>query len=557
MSNATETTSMSGGEAIIAAANANGTETIFGIPGAQIYPMFDGIYNSSIKLIVPRHEQSAAYMAMGYAKSTGKTGVFSVVPGPGILNTTAALCTAMGNCSSVVGLTGQVPSSFMGQGRGHLHELTDQAGTLKSIIKEAVSIQQQDNIFAKVNQAFATSRSGRPGPVTVEMCWDVMAKQQAITTIAPTAEAAMPAINPATIQAAVKLISTAKKPMIMCGAGAQDAAAEVQALAELLQAPVTGFRSGRGVVAEDHPLGVPPVAARELWDDVDLLIGIGSRLEMPYMRWGNYMEYQQTPTTGPALIRIDIDPAQMDIFTPDVGIVADSAAACRLLIDQLATRVSPDKHRVDEIATAKFVAWQAIQKVQPQLSYLTVIRDLLPRDGFYVPELSQMGFATWIGGLPVLAPRTFIEGGFQGTLGYGFPTALGVKVANPDKVVVSVCGDGGFMFGVQELITAAEYNIGLITLVFNNHAYGNVRRDQDIHYHSRYSGSELLTPDFVKLAESCHVNAYRVSSPEELKPVLEKCINNNAPALIEVVCKRGSETSPWEFIHMQQRLSQR
>lgn len=556
MSNATDTTRMSGGEAIIAAAAANGTETIFGIPGAQIYPLFDGIYNSSIDLIVPRHEQSAAYMAMGYAKSTGKTGVFSVVPGPGILNTTAALCTAMGNCSSIVGLTGQVPSSFMGQGRGHLHELSDQAGTLKTIIKDAVTIHQQDNVSDKVNQAFATSRSGRPGPVTVEMCWDVMAEQQDASITVPNTTPSAPTINLDAIQEAVKLISAAKKPMIMCGAGAQHASVEVQALAELLNAPVTGFRSGRGIVAEDHPLGVPPVAARELWDDTDLLIGIGSRLEMPYMRWGNYMEYQQAPTSGPKLIRIDIDPAQMEIFAPDLGIIADSAAACRLLIEQLETQVSPDKNRLDEIATAKVVAWQAIQKVQPQMSYLSVIRDVLPRDGFYVPELSQMGFTTWIGGLPVLAPRTFIEGGFQGTLGYGFPTALGVKVANPDKAVVSVCGDGGFMFGVQELITAAEHNIGLVTLVFNNNAYGNVRRDQDMHYNSRYSGSELLTPDFIKLAESCHVNTYRVTSPAELKPVLEKCINNNAPALIEVVCERGEESSPWEFIHMQQRLSQ-
>ncbi|MBU2964737.1 thiamine pyrophosphate-binding protein [Amphritea sp. 2_MG-2023] len=556
MSNATDTTRMSGGEAIIAAAAANGTETIFGIPGAQIYPLFDGIYNSSIDLVVPRHEQSAAYMAMGYAKSTGKTGVFSVVPGPGILNTTAALCTAMANCSSIVGLTGQVPSSFMGQGRGHLHELSDQAGTLKTIIKDAVTIHQQDSVSDKVNQAFTTSRSGRPGPVTVEMCWDVMAEQQDASITVPNTTPSAPTINLDAIQEAVKLISAAKKPMIMCGAGAQYASVEVQALAELLNAPVTGFRSGRGIVAEDHPLGVPPVAARELWDDTDLLIGIGSRLEMPYMRWGNYMEYQQAPTSGPKLIRIDIDPAQMEIFAPDLGIIADSAAACRLLIEQLETQVSPDKNRLDEIATAKVVAWQAIQKVQPQMSYLSVIRDVLPRDGFYVPELSQMGFTTWIGGLPVLAPRTFIEGGFQGTLGYGFPTALGVKVANPDKAVVSVCGDGGFMFGVQELITAAEHNIGLVTLVFNNNAYGNVRRDQDMHYNSRYSGSELLTPDFIKLAESCHVNAYRVTSPAELKPVLEKCINNNAPALIEVVCERGEESSPWEFIHMQQRLSQ-
>lgn len=551
------TTGMTGGEAVIQAVKANGTDTIFGIPGAQIYPMFDGIYKSSIDLVVPRHEQSAAYMAMGYAKSTGKTGVFSVVPGPGILNTTAALCTAMGNCSSIVGLTGQVPTSFIGKGRGHLHELSDQAGTLRSIIKDAVCIGDAQQVSQQVNQAFQTARSGRPGPVSIEMCWDTMAAEHEVAFESPATELISPEINQDEISAAVELLAKAKNPMIMCGSGAQHASEEVLALAELFNAPVTAFRSGRGVVAEDHPLGVSSVAARELWDDVDVLIGIGSRLEMPYMRWGNYMEYQQAPDKGPKLIRIDVDAEQMSIFKPDVGIVADSAQACRLLVDQLSSRVNPNQQRVDEIASAKFVAWEAIQVVQPQLSYLQVIREVLPRDGFYVPELSQMGFATWIGGLPVLNPRTFIEGGFQGTLGYGFPTALGVKVANPHKAVVSVCGDGGFMFGVQELITAAEHKIGLVTIVFNNNAYGNVRRDQDLGYGGRYSGSELQTPDFLKLADSFHVKGFRVSSPAELKPVLEKCIDDNQPALIEVMCERGSESSPWEFIHMTKRLSQK
>ena len=547
--------SMSGGDAIIESTVANGVDTIFGIPGAQIYPLFDGIYKSHIKLITPRHEQSAGYMAMGYAKSTGKTGVFSVVPGPGILNTTAALCTAMGNCSPLVALTGQVPTSFMGKGRGHLHELSDQAGTLRTIIKEAITITDSQSTSQLVNEAFRLAQSGRPGPVSVEMCWDTMAQISDYSIEEPkTQEEKEPSINLDEINAAVKLLVNAKKPMIMCGSGALHASEEVLALAQLFNAPVSAFRSGRGVVPEDHPLGVLPVAARELWDEVDVLIGIGTRLEMPYMRWGNYMSYESAPSSGPKLIRIDIDPKQMEIFQPDVGIVADSAKACRLLFDALSNKVTPDVRRLDDIACAKHTAWQAIQKIQPQLSYLNVIRELLPRDGFYIPELSQMGFATWAGGLPVLKARTYVDAGFQGTLGYGFPTALGVKVANPDKVVLSVCGDGGFMFSVQELITAAEHNIGLITLVFNNQGYGNVMRDQKMGYGGRFSGSELTTPDFVKLAESCHVKAHRVFTPQQLKPVLEMCINNNQPALIEVVCERCSETSPWEFINMTSSL---
>lgn len=546
---------MTAGEAMIESAVANGVDTVFGIPGAQIYPLFDGIYKQDLNLVVPRHEQSAAYMAMGYAKSTGKTGTFAVVPGPGILNTTAALCTAMGNCSPVVGLTGQVPSPFLGQGRGHLHELKDQAGTLKSIIKDAFSIHRAEDTAAVMNQAYQTVRSGRPGPVTVEMCWDTMATESefASPALAPITEA-LPELNLDALKSAAEMIAKARKPMLMCGAGALHASEEVTALAELLNAPVTAFRSGRGVVAEDHPLGLSAVAARQLWDDCDLLIGIGSRLEMPYLRWGNYMAYERKPSSGPQLIRIDIDPEQMEIFAPDLGIVGDSAQVCRGLHDLLVDKVSPNRDRQDEIAQAKAVAWDALQTVQPQMAYLDVIRQVLPRDGFYVPELSQMGFTTWVGGMPVLQPRTYVEGGFQGTLGYGFPTALGVKVANPDKAVVSVSGDGGFMFGVQELMTAAEFNIGLVSIVVNNQSYGNVRRDQQMGFGSRFSGSELKTPDFVQLAESFGVRGYRVDSPQALKPVLEKCIELNQPCLIEIQSERGLEGSPWPFIHPQGKL---
>ncbi len=168
---------MTGGKAIIEAARANGMTTLFGVPGAQIYPLFDALHGTDVQVIVPRHEQAAAYMAMGYAKSTGRTGVFAVVPGPGVLNAAAALCTAMGNCAPVVCLTGQVPSSFVGRGRGHLHELADQCGTLRTLIKDAFRIESSTTASRLVNKAFRDAAGGRPGPIAVEMCWDTMAAE--------------------------------------------------------------------------------------------------------------------------------------------------------------------------------------------------------------------------------------------------------------------------------------------------------------------------------------------------------------------------------------------
>jgi acetolactate synthase-1/2/3 large subunit len=287
-----------------------------------------------------------------------------------------------------------------------------------------------------------------------------------------------------------------------------------------------------------------------------VLIGIGSRLEMPYIRWGDAMRYERKPSLGPKLIRIDIDAAEMRRFEPDVAIVADAADACRKLVDALSTRASPNPARLEEIAAAKRVAAAAFERIQPQTAYLQALRAVLPRDGIVVPELSQVGFTTYTGALPILGPRTYLSEGFQGTLGFGFPTALGAKVAHPDKAVVSITGDGGFMFGLQELATAAQYDIALVTIVFNNHSYANVLRDQQTQFGGRTIGSRLENPDFVKLAESFGVAARRVTSPDGLRSALETELEAARPALIEVALEPGSETSPWPFIHMRKRPSE-
>jgi acetolactate synthase-1/2/3 large subunit len=434
-----------------------------------------------------------------------------------------------------------------------LHELPDQAGTLATFIKKAVRIDDPSRTFAIVNDAFRTAAGGRPGPVSVEMCWDTMARDAEIRATPAAAAPSEPAPDPAAVAAAARRIEQAQRPMIMCGAGAQHASSEVLALAELIGAPVTAFRSGRGVVPEDHALGVNPVAARELWDDVDLLIGIGSRLEMPYYRWGNPMRYEARPSSGPALIRIDVDPAEMERFIPDIAIVGDARVACRALVDALAPK--RDGRYATRIAAAKALAARLVERIQPQTAYLRVIRDVLPRDGFLVPELSQVGFATYTGAFPVLAPRTYVTEGHQGTLGFGFPTALGVKVAHPDRSVVSITGDGGFMFAAQELGTAAQYRIGVVTLVFNNGAYANVLRDQETQFGGRIVGAKLVNPDFMKLAASFGVAGSRVSSPEALRPVLEDALGTDRPTLIEVALTER-EASPWPLIHMHRKPSE-
>jgi acetolactate synthase-1/2/3 large subunit len=546
---------MTGGAAIVEALIANGVDTVFGLPGAQMYPLFDALQQRSdkVRTVGARHEQACGYMAFGYARSTGKPGVFSVVPGPGVLNTTAALCTAWGCNAPVLCVTGQVPSAFLGRGRGHLHELPDQLGTLRSLTKWAARIERPADAPGIIKEAFRQMLTGRPGPVAVEMAWDVMASAGHVVPLPGAGLPAPQPVSPTEVEAAAKILHSAKRPMIMTGSGAQAASAAIRALAEYLDAPVAAYRGGRGVMPEDHALGISSYVAHELWSETDAAIGIGTRLEMPTMRWTGMMTMIDRPSAPPHIIRIDIDPVEMRRLVPHAGIVADADVGTKALLAAL-KKLGPkkpaaiSKHIRGHIAQTKVAARAKIGQVQPQMAYLDVVREVLPRDGLFVGELSQMGFTSYFG-FPVYEPRTYISEGFQGTLGFGFPTALGVKVAHPDKAVVSVNGDGGFMFGMQELATAKQEGIGLVTLVFNNNAFGNVMRDQKERFGNRVIGAALENPDFMMLAKAFGIEGHRVASPEALKPVLAKAIGTKAPVLIEIVVPQGSEVSPWEFIH--------
>lgn len=536
------------GQAIVDALVANGVDTLFGLPGAQIYALFDALHEAKdkIRTIGARHEQGLGYMAFGYARSTGRLGVYAAVPGPGVLNTTAAMCTALGACAPTLCLTAEIPSAFMGKGRHHLHELPDQLGILKRLTKWAAHINAPAEAPALVNQAIGEACSGRQGPAALSICWDRLGQSAEIGAIAPAKIPAPPAPDPRQVDEAVRRIKAARRPMIFVGSGAQHASAEVRDLAELLGAPVVGFRGGRGIVGEDHPLGLSMAAAWQLWPETDLMLGIGSRMELPFMRWGSMMEYRRR-SADRVLVRIDIDPAEMDRLDTHAPMVADAAAGAQALAGALRKAGYCAQADSGAIADAKRKTERLIREIQPQMDYVDAIRDVLPRDGFFVEEISQVGFTASFG-FPVYHPRTYVSCGHQGTLGFGFPTALGVKLANPDKQVVSVTGDGGFMFAVQELATAVQYGIAVVTVIFDNGCFGNVRRDQQTLYDNHLIGSDLVNPDFVALAESFGVKAFRVTSPAAMRPALEQAFALGAPAVIHCMVPRGSEISPWRFL---------
>ncbi|MFK8018165.1 MAG: thiamine pyrophosphate-dependent enzyme [Pseudomonadales bacterium] len=533
---------MTTGEVITQSLVANGVDTVFGIPGAHMYDFNDALAQASksIRFIHTRHEQGAGYMAYGYAKSTGKVGAYTVVPGPGLLNSGAALCTAYGANAPVLCITGNIMSHLIGQGRGQLHELPDHLGTLKGLTKWAERINHPTEAAGIVSEAFRQMRSGRQRPVGIEAPWDVFGMAAEVDAPKASPKDEPPRPDPKAVEAAAELIRSAKNPLIMVGSGAIGAEAEVAKLAHLLQAPVTAHRSGKGVLPDDDTLAMLPPAAWNYWQGCDLLIGIGSRLELQYFRW-------RWMPDGLKVLRIDIDPTEMVRLKPDCGLVTDSAEGIAALIDALESE-PVRRSREAEVAKLKADAAEAFTTVQPQQSYLAVIRELLPRDGFFVEEVSQVGFSARMC-FPVYDSRQYVTCGYQDNLGFGFNTALGVKVANPDKAVVSVSGDGGFLFGVQELATARQFGIAVVAIVFNNSSYGNVRRDQQDVYDNRLLGADLDNPDFVQLAQSFGVAGFKANTVDELRTVLGKALDMNEPVVIEVSVPRGSDTSPWSFIH--------
>lgn len=534
---------MTTGQAIVDGLIRHGVKHIFGIPGAHTYSLIDALHErrADLTYIGTRHEQGAAYMAYGYAKSTGRPAVYTCVPGPGVLNSSAALCTAYGAGAPVLCVTGEIWSQEIGRGHGILHELPDQLATLRGLTKWSDRISHPSAAPRLVARAFEEMTSGRPRPVALETPWDTLGQRAPVDTSIVARPPPPPAPDLDAIAKAADLIANARRPFIMLGSGALDAGLEIGELARLLQAPVTAHRSGRGIVGEDSPYGFGFAAAHTLWQETDVLIAVGTRMELQFIRWKRLPQ-------GLKIVRIDIDPEEIPRRAVDVGIVADARAGVRALLDALATRVAKRPSREQEFTDHKARSRREIEVVQPQLAYLDVIRRVLPRDGFFVEEISQMGFTARFG-FPVYLPRTYVTGGYQDNLGFGYMTALGVKVANPSKPVVSINGDGGFLFGVQELATAAQYGIGCVAIVFNNRSFGNVLRDQKVTFGGRYLGERLQNPDFMKLADSFGVAGYRATTPAELAPVLERALAADKPALIEVPSEPGAEASPWPFIH--------
>ena len=519
---------MTTGRAIVRSLVANGVDTVFGLPGVQLDAMFNALHDecNRIRVIHPRHEQAAAYMALGYAQASAKIGAYVVVPGPGILNTTAALATAYGTYAPVLAITGQLPSHAIGQGYGLLHEIPDQLAILRGLTKWAGRIEHPTQAAALMHTAFHQLRSGVPRPVAIESPMDVLGLEADIDGIEATPGAAPIAPDPGAIEDAAKLIAAAEHPVIVAGGGALHAGEALRDVAEKLQAPVIAHRMGRGILDDRHPLSVTQPAGAKLWKRADAVLAVGTRFKHYRTAWG---------AAGLATVRIDVDPTQMHrLGRPDIPLLADARLALEALAGALGRFVENRVSRSDEVNEIKASVHREMQaKAGAQIEFLDALRAALPEDGIFVDEMTQIGYVSQ-SAFPVHAPRTFISSGYQGTLGAGFPTALGAQVACPDRAVLSINGDGGFMFNAQELSTAVQQGLGVVAVVFEDGAYGNVKRMQEDLYGGRVIASELRNPDFVKLAESFGADGVRVETPDALRDAVAAAWGQRIPTVVSV-----------------------
>jgi acetolactate synthase I/II/III large subunit len=527
---------MTGGQAVIRTLARFGVDTVFGLPGIQLDPLFDALYEQrqSIRTYHTRHEQGAAYMALGYAQASGKVGVFAVVPGPGILNASAALATAAGSNVPVLGLTGQIPSHQIGRGLGIPHELRNQEAALRGVVPWVELARSPAAAPGLLGEAFGAMLGGRHQPAVFEMAPDVLARADDVILPEGLVPPPRPVPDPAAVRAALALLATARNPAIFVGSGAMDASDALCRFAQRLQAPVIMSRTGKGTISSRHPLAVGMLEGQALWPDVDVAVVVGTRFLAPALSWGRAGEVR--------IIRIDIDAEQAVLpAAADVTLVCHADTGLDALLSGLAQRPSVEA----SVAVVRADVDGKLKTLEQQYQLARIIREEMPEDGIIVTDVTQL--ATFVQyGMPVYQPRTLITPGFQGTLGYAYPTALGAKVAFPDKKVLSISGDGGFMFNVQELSTAVAHGIDVVAIVMNDGAFGNVKRIQQTTYGGRMIGVDLHNPDFVALAGSFGMRGMRAETPDQLRGALRTAFGSPGPALIEIPV--GELPSIWGLI---------
>jgi acetolactate synthase-1/2/3 large subunit len=554
-------TKMSGAQALLESLERQKVEVIFGILGGAILPVYDALCdNKKIRHILARHEQGAAHAAEGYARASGRPGVCMSTSGPGATNLVTGIANAYMDSSPIIALTGQIPSTGVNTsymiGRDAFQE-ADIIGITTPITKANYQPRTVAEIPVIVNTAFHIATTGRPGPVLIDLPKNIQAGIAEVEfTNKIDARGYKPIIEPdlAKISEAADLLAKAEKPIILAGGGViiSQASDELMQMSDLLMAPVATTFMGKGAFPEVHPLSVGSIgmhgnpAANRLMSEADVLLAVGTRFSD--RATANLDTFAQNAKK----IHIDIDAAEIDKnIEVDVPIVGDAKTSLKMLYAAVSKKLQKGEGKAwtKRVKEAKDQLSPLLKEMPKDLvpkALLTELRKLLPESTIVTTEVgqNQMWSALYF---KALKPRTFISSGGLGTMGFGFPAALGAKVACPDRPVVDIAGDGSFIMTEQELACSVTENIPVTVIVLNNSVLGMVAQWQRILYKRRYMAVNLgKTPDFVKLAEAYGAQGFRVTSIEEFQKAVKTALNSKVTTVIDVPI--GSEQDVVPFV---------
>ncbi|GAB4246232.1 MAG: acetolactate synthase large subunit [Thermoleophilia bacterium] len=547
---------MKAARALLEALKREGVEVLFGYPGGSVIPLYDALYDFDIDHILTRHEQGAAHAADGYARASGKVGVCIATSGPGATNLTTGIANAYLDSVPLVAITGQVRTNLIGT---DAFQEADVTGITLPIVKHSYLVQRAEDIPGIIHEAFYIASTGRPGPVVVDVPVDLTTEDIAydpekaqkidLPGYKPTVKG-----HPKQIRAAAKAIAEAERPVIFAGGGviAANAADELRELALYAHIPVTTSLTGIGAFPEDHELSLGMLGmhgtryANYAVTNCDLVFGVGVRFD------DRVTGKIETFAPGATIVHVDVDPAEISKnVAVDVPIVGDAKRVLAAILAELKKHgPSPDRH----------LPWMQRVAEWKRAHPMTVRQDpegeIMPE--FVVQKLWEITrgeavVCTEVGQNQMWAaqyylakhPRQFISSGGLGTMGFGFPAAIGAKVARPEATVLDIAGDGSFQMTVQELATAVNYGIAVKVCILNNQYLGMVRQWQDLFWNKRYSSTCIACqPDFVKLAEAYGAEGFRAVRPDEVEETLRVALASDRPAVIDVRVKREANVYP-------------
>jgi len=528
---------MTGGEAVVQSLLREGVEVVFGIPGVHTLEIYDHFLDHpELRHIVVRHEQGASLLADGYARATGKVGVCTLITGPGLTNASTGIAQAYSDSTPMLVLSSQNPTNHIDQDRGLLHDLKDQSRMMDSICAYSETVYRVKDIPEAVRRAFRYLRTHRPRPVHLEFPIDVLAQRENVQ-LEPVGEDDLPPVgDERRVTRLAEVLLESERPLLLVGGGCNGAAEEVRRLARTLHMPVVTTTNGKGVFPESDPLSLGANlrsdAVREFMANRDVVLAVGTELA------GNETSEWSVPM-GTELYHIDIDYRNFNRgYETAMGIVGDASRTLRRLLAALEGRLDGRPERDDaallESLRSRLVGFDADEAEEWRV-ILKVLKETLAPDAIVVNDMTMLCYRA-TGSYPVDSPRTFLFPRGLGTLGFSVPAAFGAKLGQPERQVVALTGDGGFLYTSNELATAVKYSLGVPVLLLNNESYGVVKMNQ-LRRYSRSIACDIVNPDFVTYASSFGARAVRIQSEEladRLPHVLSVALKQEVPTLIEL-----------------------